>query len=58
MSWNGNFCGGSCSVTAHRPKADMRFKTTREGFAVRNRYKIPEVGRLNASRYGNFSAPM
>lgn len=58
VSWYGNFCGGSFSATAHRPKADMRCKPTREDFAVHSRYKIPEVGRLNASRYGNFSVPM
>lgn len=57
-SWNGNFCGGSFSATAHRPKADMRCNPTREDFAVHIRYKIPEVGRLNASRYGNLSVPM
>lgn len=41
-SWNGNFWLGQASPC----------------FAVAAiRYKIPEVGRLKLSRYGNFSAP-
>lgn len=31
-------------------KADIRCKPTREGFAVRSRYKIPVVGRQKLSR--------